>query len=151
MLWVEIADLWEKHKYLPLAEGGDGMAARLTDKQKKKIVADYIQLGSYSAAARANGVSHQTVKNVVMKSDDIYRKLQQKKEENTADIIAYMDGQKNDVCAVLKLGIKLLKNPDILIDKYTAHSGDNIADDQSEDALSKSLRELGEGLESDGD
>ena len=140
------------------------MAARLTDKQKKKIVADYIQLGSYSAAARANGVSHQTVKNVVMKSNDIYRKLQQKKEENTADIIAYMDGQKNDVCAVLKLGIKLLKNPDIyakaspqqiattmaiLIDKYTVNSGDNIADNQSEDALSKSLRELGEGLESD--
>lgn len=34
----------------------------------------------------------------------------------------------------------------ILIDKYTAHSGDNIADTQSDDALSKSLRELGEGV-----
>lgn len=140
------------------------MAARLTDKQKKKIVADYIQLGSYSAAARANGVSHQTVKNVVIKSDDIYRKLQQKKEDNTADIIAYMESQKNDVCEVLGICLATLKNPDkyakstpreiattmaILIDKYTANSGDNIADVQSEDALSKSLRELGEGLESD--
>lgn len=84
-----------------------------------------------------------------------------KKEQNTADIIAYMDGQKNDVCTVLGLCIKLLKNPDIyakaspqqiattmaiLIDKYTANNGANIADEQSEDALSKSLRELGEKL-----
>ncbi len=137
------------------------MAARLTDKQKKKIIADYIQLGSYNAAARLNSVSHQTVKSVVMKSGDVYRKLQQKKDENTADIIAYMDGQKNDVCAVLGLCIMLLKNPDlyaksspqqiattmaILIDKYTANGGANIADEQSEDELSKSLRELGEKL-----
>lgn len=26
------------------------MAARLTDKQKKKIIADYVELGSYNAA-----------------------------------------------------------------------------------------------------
>ena len=32
------------------------MAARLTDKQKKKIVADYLELGSYRAAGRKNGV-----------------------------------------------------------------------------------------------
>lgn len=137
------------------------MAARLTDKQKKKIVADYVQLGSYSATARLNGVSKDTVKRTVLNCDDFAQKAQQKKEQNTADIIAYMDGQKNDVCTVLGLCIKLLKNPDIyakaspqqiattmaiLIDKYTANNGANIADGQSEDALSKSLRELGEKL-----
>ncbi len=137
------------------------MAARLTDKQKKKIVADYVQLGSYSATARLNGVSKDTVKRTVLNCDDFAQKAQQKKEQNTADIIAYMDGQKNDVCTVLGLCIKLLKNPDIyakaspqqiattmaiLIDKYTANNGANIADEQSEDALSKSLRELGEKL-----
>lgn len=31
------------------------MAARLTDKQKKKIVADYLELGSYRAAGRKKG------------------------------------------------------------------------------------------------
>lgn len=142
------------------------MAARLTDKQKKKIIADYIQIGSYSAAARLNGVSKDTVKRVVQKCEDFAQKAQQKKEQNTTDIIAYMDSQKNDVCSILGICLAALKNPDkyakstpreiattmaILIDKYTAHIGDNIADDQSEDALSKSLRELGEGLESDGD
>lgn len=137
------------------------MAARLTDKQKKKIVADYVQFGSYSATARLNGVSKDTVKRTVLNCDDFAQKAQQKKEQNTADIIAYMDGQKNDVCTVLGLCIKLLKNPDIyakaspqqiattmaiLIDKYTENNGANIADEQSEDALSKSLRELGEKL-----
>lgn len=38
------------------------MAARLTDKQKKKIIADYVQLGSYNATAKVNGVSLNTVK-----------------------------------------------------------------------------------------
>lgn len=142
------------------------MAARLTDRQKKKIIADYVQLGSYNAAAKLNGVSHQTVKRIVSESPEMDKKLQQKKEQNTADILAYMDSTKGDVCEVLGICLAALKNPDkyakstpreiattmaILIDKYTAHSGDNIADDQSEDALSKSLRELGEGLESDDD
>ena len=38
------------------------MAARLTDKQKKKIIADYVELGSYNAVAKIHGVSRQTVK-----------------------------------------------------------------------------------------
>lgn len=140
------------------------MAARLTDKQKKKIIADYVQLGSYNATAKMNGVSLNTVKNIVKGNADIAQKCKRKKEQNTADIISYMESQRNDVCTVLGICLAALKNPDkyakstpreiattmaILIDKYTANSGDNITDAQSEDALSKSLRELGEGLESD--
>ena len=33
------------------------MAARLTDRQKKKIVADYLETESYNATAKMNGVS----------------------------------------------------------------------------------------------
>lgn len=40
------------------------MAARLTDKRKKKIIADYIELGSYNAAGKPNGVSMNTVKQI---------------------------------------------------------------------------------------
>ncbi len=140
------------------------MAARLTDRQKKKIIADYVQLGSYNVAAKLNGVSNHTVKKVVSEAPETSKKLQQKKEQNTADVIAYMESQKNDVCELLGLYINELKNPmkiqaaalkeiavvlGVVIDKYTKFVGDNIADNQSEDALSKSLRELGEGLESD--
>lgn len=140
------------------------MAARLTDRQKKKIIADYVQLGSYNAAAKLNGVSNHTVKRIVSETPETSKKLQQKKEQNTADIIAYMDSQKDDVCELLRLYLNELKNPlkieaaalkelavvlGVVIDKYTKFVGDNISDTQSEDALSKSLRELGEGLKSD--
>lgn len=139
------------------------MAARLTDKQKKKIVADYVQLGSYNAVSKIHGVSATTVKNIVLKSADIVEKCEQKKEQNTADILDYMEGQRDDVCKVLGICLSELKKAEryektppqqiattmaILIDKYTAFGG-GPKDETEEDGLSRSLRELGEGLESD--
>lgn len=138
------------------------MAARLTDKQKKKIIADYVQLGSYNAAAKMNGVSHQTVKRIVDRNPEMDKKLQHKKEQDTADIIAYMDNQKSGVCEILDICMNELKNPEkyvkvppqqiattmaILIDKYTADYG-KVADTQSTeyDALTASLKELAKEL-----
>ena len=43
------------------------MAERITDKKKKKIIADYLRLGNYSATASANGVSDGSVKRIVLK------------------------------------------------------------------------------------
>lgn len=143
------------------------MAARLTDRQKKKIIADYVQSGSYNAAAKMNGVSNHTVKRVVINNPETSEKIQQKKEENTADIISYMESQKDDVCAVLKICLNELKNPEkyakvppqqiattmaILIDKYTADYG-KAADTQSTeyDALTASLKELAKELENNAD
>lgn len=114
------------------------MAARLTDRQKKKIIADYLDLGSYNAVAKIHGVSRQTVKNVVTADPEIGRKLQQKKEENTADILAYMDSKRGIVCEILGKGLEALNDPDklkeatpaqittamgTLIDKWTGTSG----------------------------
>lgn len=136
----------------------------MTDRQKKKIIADYVQIGNYSAVGKIHKVSPNTVKKLVNGNADIARKCEQKKEENTADIIAYMESQRDDVCEVLKICIGALKKPEkyektppqqiattmaILIDKYTAINGSGVGDDESEDALSKGLRELGEGLEED--
>ena len=139
------------------------MAARLTDKQKKKIVADYLELGSYNAVAKLHGVSRQTVKNVATSDPDIGHKLQQKKDENTADILAYMESKRGIVCEILGKGLEALNDPDklkeatpaqittamgTLIDKWTAISG-GPSDTTKEDDLSRSLRELGQELESD--
>lgn len=74
------------------------MAARLTDRQKKKILADYLESGSYRATARKNKVNASTVKRVVEASDDFEQKAAQKKKENTADVLAYMESQKK-LCA----------------------------------------------------
>lgn len=139
------------------------MAARLTDKQKKKIIADYVQSGSYNAAAKMNGVSNHTVKRVVINSPETSEKIQQKKEQNTADILEYMERQKSGVCEILDICLNELKNPKkyakvppqqiattmaILIDKYTADYG-RAADTQSTeyDALTASLKQLAKELE----
>ena len=136
----------------------NSMAARLTDKQKKKIIADYIQLESYNAAAKINGVSPNTVKNLVTGNADIAQKCELKKEQNTADILDYMERQKSGICEILDICLNELKNPEkyvkappqqiattmaILIDKYTADYG-KAADTQSTeyDALTASLKEL---------
>lgn len=90
------------------------MAARLTDRKKKKILADYTELGSYNAAAKMNGVSHQTVKRIVMKSPGMDEKLQQKKDQNTADILAYMESKREIVCEILDKGLSVLNDEEKL-------------------------------------
>lgn len=140
------------------------MANRLTDKQKKKIVADYLELGSYNATANRNGVSNHTVKRVVLEVPEISEKVKQKKAENTADILAYMESQRGLVCEIIGKGLAVLNDKEklqeatpaqittalgTLIDKWAAVSG-SAADEIKEDGLSKSLREMAEELESDG-
>ena len=140
------------------------MAARLTDKKKKKIIADYVQLGSYNATAKVNGVSLNTVKKIVQGNADIAEMCNEKKEQNTVDILAYMESQKGIVCEILEKGLVALNSPDklaeaspsqittalgTLIDKWAMISG-GPSDNGKEDELSKSLREMAEELESDG-
>lgn len=138
------------------------MAARLTDKQKKKIVADYLELGSYRAAGRKNKVADGTVKRIAMECGDFEQKMAQKKAENTADIISYMESKRQAVCDIIEVGLKVLPQKiqdartasevttalGTLIDKFTAF-GSLPGDTAKEDDLSKSLREMAEELESD--
>lgn len=139
------------------------MAARLTDKQKKKIVADYLETQSVNTAAKMNGVSWDSAKKAIDEAGDIASKLEQKKDENTADILAYMESKRQEVCGIIDIGLSVL--PDkirdartasevttalgTLIDKFTAN-GRGIGDTREKDALSKSLEEMAKGLESDG-
>lgn len=67
--------------------------AKLTDKQKKKIIADYVETQNYSETARLNNVSDVTVKDVVTKDKTTLKKLEEKKEENTQSTIEYMQTQ----------------------------------------------------------
>lgn len=139
------------------------MAARLTDRQKKKIIADYVELQSYNAVAKKNNVTHQTVKRVVSASPEFTKIAQLKKEENTADVLAYMEEHKDLVCSFLGLGLNALNNPDkidgasltqittamgTLIDKWALISGAPV-EKTKDDALSESLRRLAEELEHD--
>lgn len=139
------------------------MATRLTDRQKKKILADYVQTNNYCATAKINGVSATTVKNLVRANADIVEKCEQKKEENTADVMEYMNDHKDLVCSFIGKGLEMLNDPEklaaanlsqittamgTLIDKWAMISG-GPSDNGKEDELSKSLREMAEELESD--
>lgn len=92
---------------------------KLTDKQKKKIIADYIQNTNYRETARMNGVSEATIRNIVKANKDknTSQKFVQKQEENTKDILEYMDSivdkQKNIIDLSLSAIEKKLKNPDM--------------------------------------
>lgn len=87
------------------------MAARLTDRQKKKILADYVQTNNYCATAKLNGVSANTVKKIVQTNADIAEKLIRKKEENTADVLTYMESQRDMVCQIIGKGLAVLNDP----------------------------------------
>ena len=68
---------------------------KLTDLQKKKIIADYIENQNLSETGRMNNVEAMTVKRLV-ESDydkDLLKKVKQKKEENTITTLEYMDKQ----------------------------------------------------------
>ena len=87
------------------------MAPRLTDRQKKKIVADYLETGSYNATAEKNGVCGHTVKRIVAECPEISEKIEQKKNENTADILAYMESKRGVVCEIIEKGLTALNDP----------------------------------------
>lgn len=139
------------------------MAARITDRKKKKIVADYLEFGSYNAVAKLNGVSKDSVRRIVQDCEEFEQKAQQKKDENTADVLAYMESKRGIVCQIIDKGLAALNDTEklaqatpaqittaigTLIDKWSAMSG-SAADEIKEDGLSKSLREMAEELESD--
>ena len=99
----------------------------------------------------------------MLSNADIAEKLTQKKEENTADVLAYMDAHKDLVCSFIGKGLEMLNDPDklasanlsqittamgTLIDKW-AMIGGSPADTIKDDALSQSLREMAEDLDSD--
>ena len=68
---------------------------KLTDKEEKKIIADYVETNNYSEVARLNGVSVNTVRRVIERqdSDELEKKVKQKKIENTKSTLEYMEEQ----------------------------------------------------------
>lgn len=88
------------------------MAARLTDAQKKKIVADYAEAGSYAAVGRMNGVSDKTVKAIVEADPETSRISEQKKKQNTLDMLQYMDDRRKKAQKVMDTYLEALSDPE---------------------------------------
>ena len=70
------------------------MAPRLTDKQKKRIISDYVNIGSYNTVGKMHGISATTVKNVVSKNSETVGMCEQKKKQNTMDMLEFLETRK---------------------------------------------------------
>ena len=93
---------------------------KLTDKQKKKIIADYVDNGNYSETARMNNISDKTVKRLVDKEDkDVVIKVEQKKEENTQSTLEYMQSQHNTKKRILDNLLKAIEEKSTKVDMFT--------------------------------
>lgn len=131
------------------------MAARLTDEQKKRIIADYVESGSYRSVARKHGISATTVKRICDRESETLQKATQKKEQNTLDMLEYMDSRKEQAQGVIDDYLRALADPNkiasaklsevatalgIVVDKFTKTTP------TGENALSKLdevLKEIG--------
>lgn len=113
--------------YLPICKGGSwqinttdtrwggyAVAEVINPRKRKKIVADYVALGSYAAAARINGVAPNSVKRIVAAEPEIARLCAQKKEQDTQDVLAYMGRQSDLVCDIIGKGLSALADDDKL-------------------------------------
>lgn len=85
------------------------MASKLTDKQKKKIIADYVDNGNYSETARINKVDEKTVRRIVKSDDDFPKKALEKKQQNTKDILEYMEETKEKRQKVINLCLEKME------------------------------------------
>ena len=109
-------------------------AQKMSEKKRKKIIADWALEGSYRAAARKNNVSPSTVRRLVLAEPKLAEAARDKKRACARDMLSYMDGKRDAVCDIIGLSLEELSDPDrlkaagirdiattmgILIDKWT--------------------------------
>ena len=87
---------------------------RLSEKEKARILADYVLLGSYNAAAKKNKCSPNTVKRLVLGQPADVQTAQDGKNACARDILSYMDGQRDAVCNIIGKGLEALSNPEMM-------------------------------------
>ena len=111
--------------------------AKLTDKQRKKIIAEYVEGGtSQRKLAEKYHVSPYLIRSILNGDKNLAQKISHKKEENTASVLAFMDSKKNDVCGLIDKLLTAMGDEDklaaatvnqlatamgIVIDKYTGN------------------------------
>lgn len=133
------------------------MAKHLTDRQKKKIIADHVNGMSFRKIGRKYGISDTTVRRVVNGDSETKQKVAQKKEQNTKDMLEFLDSISGKAQQFVEMALASMLDPErmneasvrelatamgIVIDKFAKYRTD-------EDSQTlKSARELLEGVSS---
>lgn len=90
--------------------------AKLTDRQRKKIIAEYVNADgkiSQQQLAEKYGVSRQAISKILSTTEGCER-LQQKKEENTLSMLEFMEQQKDQAQSLMQ---KILSCAEVDIEK----------------------------------
>lgn len=94
---------------------------KLTDKQKKKIIADFVENNNYSETARMNSVSEYTVRKLCKDSNnkEIKEKIEQKKEENTKSMLEMITETNNKRLQVISKLVNAIDDKADKVDAFT--------------------------------
>lgn len=116
------------------------VAKHLTDKQKKKIIADRAEGMSIRQLSQKHNVSTTTIQRVIKSDPEFAQIVTQKKEQNAADILSHMETKKGTVNLIIDRYLLALLDEErlekatpsqlttalgTLIDKFTANSTSN--------------------------
>ena len=69
--------------------------AKLTDKQRKQIIAEYVDGKTQYELAKKYGVSHQAISLILNKDNACKTLLNEKRQENVLSMLAYYDSKKD--------------------------------------------------------
>jgi predicted DsbA family dithiol-disulfide isomerase len=97
------------------------LARRLNDKDKQKIISDYISTHNYCETARMNNVTEYTCRKVVKDcgDDEVKRKLEQKHQENTLSTIEYIQSQAQTKNRIINKLYKAIEEKSDNVDMFT--------------------------------
>jgi hypothetical protein len=90
------------------------VAKHLTDKEKKKVIAEYVSCGNYSEVARKFGLSVSGAKKIITGNPDSVKKYNNKKKENDLDMIAYLEHKKDTAQNIISKILNNLDNDELL-------------------------------------
>ena len=114
--------------------------AKLTDRQRKHLIADRANGMSLSRLAAKYNVSVTTVRRTIANNPEAAEKVRQKKEQNDLDMLAYMDSRKNAAQDLVDAILTDMADPErragasfrelatalgILVDKFTGNTTAN--------------------------
>ena len=84
---------------------------KLTDRQKKQMIVDRTEGMTFRDIGKKYGVSDTSVRRVCNSNPEMSRLVADKKEQNTLDMLQYMDCQKPKIQSLLANIIEALNDP----------------------------------------
>jgi len=87
------------------------MAKQLTDKQRKGIIADRIEGMSIRKLAKKYEVSTTTIQRTIRSNPEVAQKVTEKKEQNTQDMLAFLESQSDNAQAFVAMALEALQDP----------------------------------------